>query len=70
MARNFKLTEKETEACDMFIKKHKSCCQDRPFSTLGMQFSYIICPGGLGHTVEIVCNECEEKENVTSISDW
>ena len=66
----FELTEKETKACEEFRKKHKEkCCPNRPFSTLGMQFSYIICPGGLGHTVEIVCNKCGEKEDVTD-DNW
>lgn len=66
----FELTEKETLACEEFRKKHKEkCCTDCFFSTLGMQFSYIICPGGLGHTMEIVCNECGEKEDVTD-DNW
>lgn len=66
----FKLDEKETKACEEFRKKHKVCCPDRPFSTLGMQYSYIITPGGLGSEIEIKCNQCGEIEDVTSTEDW
>ena len=66
----FTLTEKETQACEEFRKKHKACCPNGHFSTLGMQYSYIITPGGLGSEIEIKCNKCGEIQDVTSSEDW
>ena len=71
----FELDEVETKRAREFIAKHdhheefkaagKMC-----FSTLGMQFTYTITPGGLGPLVSIKCNHCGESENITDTDDW
>ena len=34
-------------------------------STMKQQFTYEITPGGLGHCVNIKCNECGETKDIT-----
>lgn len=68
----FKLTKLEYKRARKFIQKHKhSEAQGKlGFSTLGHQFTYHITPGGLGYIVEIECNYCKKKENITDNSNW
>ena len=39
-------------------------------SAVGGRFSYIVTPTGLGNVVEIKCNYCNCKENITDFSTW
>jgi ribosomal protein S27E len=67
----FELPEGETAKAQEFVQKHiHKCCPNRPFTTMGMQFTYTITPGGLGPMVTIKCNACGETENITCTEDW
>lgn len=65
------LSEAETKKTEAFIQKHiNRCCPDKPFTVLGMQFTYTITPGGLGSLISIKCNACGETENISCTEDW
>lgn len=71
----FDLNNVETERAVSFIEKHNHheefIKEGRlAFSTLGMQFTYMITPGGLGNSVQIKCNHCGAQEDITDISNW
>ena len=71
----FELTDNETKAAKEFRKLHNHKedfkKQDKiAFSTLGMQFTYEITPGGLGNEVVIKCNECGETKDITDSENW
>lgn len=66
----FELNNQETIAANKFIEEHKKCCAGKPFSSLGMQFTYMITPGGFGSQVSIRCNKCGKVEDITDISSW
>lgn len=71
----FELDDVETKAAREFIKKHNHHAEFRKqgkmgFSTLGMQFTYEIIPGGLGNEVIIKCNHCHESEDITNSDNW
>jgi hypothetical protein len=73
--RIFELTEAETKAAEEFRQahRHKDDFEKRgrmAFSTLGMQFTYEITPGGLGNCVTIKCNECGEMKEITDSDCW
>ncbi len=65
------LSEAETKKAEAFMQEHlHKCCPSKPFTTLGMQFTYTITPGGLGSMVSIKCNACGETEDITCTEDW
>ena len=65
------LPEGETAKAKAFMQKHiHNCCPNKPFTTLGMQFTYNYTAGGLGPMVSIKCNACGETENITCTEDW
>ena len=71
----FKLNEIETQRAIDFIEKHDHSEEFKKqgklgFSTVGMQFTYIITPGGLGNSVSIKCNHCNHQEDITDTSCW
>jgi len=68
--KTFEIQDVEWERCKAFMEEHKECCGDKPFSTLGMQFSYEITPGGFGNLVSIKCNACGDSKDVTDTSNW
>lgn len=68
--KTFTLTENETLACEEFKKKHKKCSPNRPFTAMGMQFSYIITPGSIGEDIAIRCNACGEEKSCTDYDIW
>lgn len=60
----FKLNKKEKDKAEEFMKKHKSCrCN-------GEYFSYIFTPTGIGYSIEIRCNSCNEVLDITDYSAW
>lgn len=72
---NFALTKIETERAINFIEKHNHSEEFKKqgklgFSTMGMQFTYIITPGGLGNSVSIKCNHCDQQEDISDIDNW
>ena len=73
--KRFELDEVETQNAKDFIKEHDHSEEFRKigkfcFSTLGQQFTYKITPGGLGNSVEIICNHCKEHKSITNIDNW
>jgi len=65
------LPEGETTKAKAFMQKHiHKCCPDKPFTALGMQFTYNYTEGGLGPMVSIKCNACGETEDITCTEDW
>ncbi len=67
----FELNDKETEAARAFMRKHyKKCTNGKPFTALGMLFTYEITPGGLGPIISIKCNNCKETQVISSCDDW
>ena len=73
--RRFELDDVETQSAKDFIKEHDHSEEFRKigkfcFSTLGQQFTYKITPGGLGNSVEIICNHCKEHKSITNIDNW
>ena len=73
--RIFELTENETKAAAEFRKEHShkeelEADGKLAFSTLGMQFTYEITPGGLGNGIVIKCNYCGETKDITDIDNW
>lgn len=65
----FVLNEIEAKAAEEFMKDHKNCCVEKLgkscYSSTGGQYSYIITPTGLGNVVEIKCNACKDKKDIT-----
>lgn len=73
--KRFELDDVETQSAKDFIKEHDHSEEFRKmgkfcFSTLGQQFTYKITPGGLGNSVEIICNHCKEHKGITNIDNW
>jgi hypothetical protein len=73
--KRFELDDVETQSAKDFIKEHDHSEEFRKigkfcFSTLGQQFTYKITPGGLGNSVEIICNHCKEQKGITNIDNW
>jgi hypothetical protein len=71
----FELNDIETQRALLFMKEHDHRYDLKKdgklsFSTLGMQFTYIITPGGLGDCVTIKCNYCDESRVITDIDSW
>ena len=72
---NFELDEVESQRAADFITQHNHQKELKregklAFTTLGMQFSYIITPGGLGNDVIIKCNYCGVEKNITNVDSW
>ena len=67
----FKLSDKECQAAEEFIKEHNKQC-DTPYSGANgcPKFSYIFSPFGLGTFVRIRCNVCKNEKNITDIDTW
>lgn len=65
----YKLTNTERLAASKFQLKHEFC-KSEFLSAVGGRFSYIVTPTGLGNVVEIKCNYCNCKENITDFSTW
>jgi hypothetical protein len=73
--KRFELDDVETKRAKEFIKEHNHFEEFRKmgkfgFSTLGQQFTYQITPGGLGNSVEIICDHCKESKNITNTDKW
>lgn len=71
----FKLNDTETKVAREFMKEHShqeefDSERKMGFSTLGMQFTYMITPGGLGPVVTVRCNKCGETKDVTDVKNW
>ncbi len=71
----FELNDVESNNIRKFIERHNHREEFKKlnklnFSTLGMQFTYHITPGGLGPLIEIECNQCHEKKDVTNTENW
>lgn len=70
----FELSEAESEAARKFMKEHAHTGEfpngRKFFSTLGMQFTFEITPGGLGNEVTIKCNHCHEQKSITDTDNW
>lgn len=64
---NFILNEKEQEAYNKFIKKHKNC--EFP-SSIGGKISLTFTGTGLGDIIEVRCNCCGKTKDITDISNW
>lgn len=62
---SFKLTPLEVKKAKEFYAKHDKCIHG-----VGMKFSYIISPTGVGDVIEIRCNGCKETENITDVDSW
>jgi len=67
--KTFTISDKEWESCQKFKEEHKQCAPNG-FSTLGMQYTYSITPGGLGPCVSIKCNACGDEIDVTDSDSW
>lgn len=73
--KTFELNEVESKRASEFMEKHNHFEEfikagKMGFSTLGMQFTYTITPGGLGQLVSIKCNHCGESEDITDSNNW
>lgn len=73
--KRFELDDVETQSAKDFIKEHDHSEEFKKmgkfcFSTLGQQFTYKITPGGLGNSIEIICNHCKEHKSITNIDNW
>lgn len=65
----FKLNEAEQTAANDFIEKHLTCVKEHP-TTIGGSISYTFTPTGVGTGVEIQCNICKTKTDITDYGNW
>lgn len=65
----YQLNDCEQLQADMFIQKHLSCARQHP-STIGGCISYILTPTGVGTIVEIQCNICGTKTDISDYDKW
>ena len=65
----FKLCETEQVYAQNFIKEHSICLKQHP-STIGGGISYIFTPTGVGTIVEIQCNICGTKTDISDYDKW
>jgi hypothetical protein len=64
---NFTLTNNQLENFQKFRNDHYHEGVD---STIGGKFSFIFTPTGLGNIVEVQCNICKEKKDMTEYEYW
>lgn len=65
----FKLNKKEQIDAHNFINEHLICAREHP-TTIGGSISYIFTPTGVGVGVEIQCNICKTKIDITDYDNW
>lgn len=63
------LTDKEYELVLEFQIRHRQL-HGKDQSVSGGRFSFKIHPTGIGTAVEIVCNQCKRKKDVTEYESW
>ena len=71
----FILSQEESEAAKQFMEEHNHMDEflknkKLAFSSLGMQFSFNITPGGFGNCVSIKCNHCGKEKDITYTGNW
>lgn len=71
----FMLSQEESEAAKQFMEEHNHMDEflknnKLAFSSLGMQFSFNITPGGFGNCVSIKCNHCGKEKDITYTGNW
>jgi hypothetical protein len=63
----FKLSAKEKERLDKWLKKHNKKCDDHwEFS---QHLTYMFTPTGIGTIIEVKCS-CGKKVGITDSSNW
>ena len=65
----FELSKEEKELAEKFEKKHLDCARKHS-STIGGAISYCFTPTGVGVSVAVKCNVCNEIEDITDYGDW
>lgn len=65
----FELSEKEEKLAEKFEKKHLNCAKEHP-STIGGAISYCFTRTGVGVSVVVKCNICNEIEDITDYDSW
>lgn len=60
-------SEKETAALAKFERKHREHKQD---TAIGGQFTYHITPMSIGVQIEVSCNACKKKKDITEYGVW
>lgn len=63
----FKLNKKEQVDAHNFINEHLTCTNP---TTIGGSISYVFTPTGVGVSVEIQCNICKTKIDITDYDNW
>lgn len=64
----FELNEKETEAANNFLKKHRH--PDVYKGAIGGHIAYSFIPTSIGDAIDICCSICGEQENITDYDSW
>jgi len=64
----FNLTEKEEEAAEKFMEKHRH--KDVFKGAIGGHLSYRFTLTSIGTCVSVSCSICEKTKNITDYSKW
>lgn len=64
--KSFNLDEEEEKAAKAFKSKHNHGYA----GAIGGSFSYQFTPTSIGTGVSIICNHCQESENITNYANW
>jgi hypothetical protein len=65
----FRLSWKETEASDAFVRRHEKK-HGRCQAAAGGRFSFRFTPTGWGLVSSISCASCRKKKTLTDFGDW
>ena len=63
----FEPNDVEQKRIEEFCIVHKGCVT---IDAMGMKFTYHVTPGGIGTAIEIECNKCGKKKNITDFDSW
>ena len=61
------LSPKEKNNLNKFHIKHNKCKSNL---AIGVRFTYLITPSGLGTFVSVRCNICNDIKNINDFEDW
>lgn len=65
---SYTLSKKEDAAANAFMKVHERK-HGRDLAAAGGRYSWHIHPCGIGTAIDIVCNQCREKKDISDY-EW